>query len=260
MLARIRLLPFTNDNTIVALACALVVGGSAPAHAQSVPSGGDGFLFRPPLGAVSVRGGFDLPSAGSDLFTFVTGELTVDKRDFSSGSFTFDVSRKLSPSVDAVFGLAVSGSTVRSEFRHWQDNSGRPIEQTTQFQRVPLTASIRKYLVAPGRSVGRFAWIPTRYAPYVGAGGGVTWYRFRQSGDFIDFKTLKVFPDFFDSDGWAPTALAYAGTDVSLGSRFGVTVEGRYQWSRGALGIDFSGFDRIDLSGFAVTSGILIRY
>ncbi len=67
------------------------------------------------------------------------------------------------------------------------------------------------YLADPGRSIGRFAWIPNRFAPYVGAGGGAMWYRFRQEGDFIDFDTLKVFPDTFDSDGWTPTVHGVRG-------------------------------------------------
>lgn len=235
------------------------IAAASPAGAQSIGTG-DGFLFKRPTGGISVRGGFDLAAAGSEVFTFVTDELTVTKRDFSSPSLAFDVAVRLSPRVDALFGLAISRSSVSSEFRDWLDNNRLPIQQNTMFQRVPITGSIKAYLGNPGRSVGRFAWIPKRYAPYVGAGGGVTWYQFQQAGDFIDFTTLKVFPDSFHSDGWAPTVQAFGGTDVSLNPRVAVTMEGRYQWARAALGRDFSGFDRIDLSGFAVTSGILIRY
>ena len=238
-------------------ALALALFGASPASAQG---GGDGFLFRPPTGTIAVRGGFDLARAGSDVFTFVTNELTVNRRDFSSPSIVFDVAYRVSPRFDALFSVGTTRSSTQSEFRHWLDNNNLPIQQTTAFQRVPLTASLKMYLGDPGRSIGRFAWIPKRYAPYVGAGGGVTWYRLRQEGDFIDFDTLNVFPDTFDSDGWAPTALAFAGTDVSLAARFAVSIEGRYQWAHAGLSRDFSGFDRIDLSGFSLTTGITIRY
>jgi len=194
-----------------ALASALF--SASPAGAQSIGSG-DGFLFRPPAGTVAVRGGFDLASAGSDVFTFVTSELTVNRRDFSAPAVVFEVTHKVSPRMDLVFGVATSRSSTRSEYRPtpeaprgYADNNNLPIEQTTSFQRVPLTASLKMYLGDPGRSVGRFAWIPKRYAPYVGAGGGAMWYRLRQEGDFIDFGTLRVFPDTFDSDGWAPTVV-----------------------------------------------------
>ena len=58
-----------------------------------------------------------------------------------------------------------SRSSTQSEFRHWLDNNDLPIQQTTEFQRVPLTASLKMYLGPPGRSIGRFAWIPKRFAP-----------------------------------------------------------------------------------------------
>jgi hypothetical protein len=234
-----------------------LVAAARPASAQGA---GDGFLFRPPAGAVAIRGGFDLARAGSDVFTFVTDELTVNKRDFSSAAFAFDVAFTVSPRVQGVFTVGTTQTTIPSEFRNWLDNNDRPIQQTTTFHRVPLTGSLKTYLADPGRAVGHFAWIPTRYAPYVGAGGGIMWYRFHQDGDFIDFNTFKVFRDLFDSDGWTPTVHAFGGVDVSLSPRFAVTTEGRYQWARAALSRDFSGFDRIDLSGFALTSGITIRY
>ena len=66
---------------------------------------------------------------------------------------------------------------------------------------------------------------------------------------------MKVFPDNFESDGWAPTVQAFTGTDVSLTPRFAVTVEGRYQWAQSHLSTDFSQFQPIDLSGFGLTAG-----
>jgi hypothetical protein len=86
------------------------------------------------------------------------------------------------------------------------------------------------------------------------------WYRFRQAGDFIDFATFKVFPDTFNSDGWAPTLNGFVGTDVSLNPRFAVTIEGRYEWAHKDLSPDFARFQPIDLSGFALTAGFVIRY
>lgn len=235
----------------------LCVLAASPAGAQGT---GDGFLFRPPNGTVAIRGGFDHAAAGSDVFRFVTDELTVNRRDFSSATFVFDVSYKLAPRVDVLFSVVTSRTTIPSEFRDWLDNNDKPIQQTTQFQRVPVTASIKGYLAQPGRSVGHFAWIPKRFAPYAGAGGGIMWYEFNQDGDFIDFKTLKVFRDRFDSDGWAPTVHAFGGIEVSLTPRLAITTEGRFQWARAPLGRDFAGFDRIDLSGVTIASGVLVRY
>jgi hypothetical protein len=239
------------------LGLGVLVSTSGSLFAQGT---GDGFLFRAPSGTIALRGGFDHASANSEVFKFVTDQLTVNRREFSSAALVFDVAYKVKPRVDAVFSVATSKSTMPSEFRGWLDNNDRPIEQTTEFQRVPVSAAIKAYLGRPGRSIGHFAWIPARYAPYAGAGGGVMWYRFGQEGDFIGFQTLKVFPDRFDSDGWTPTAHAFGGVEVSLTPRLAITTEGRYQWARASLSRDFSGFDQIDLSGFTITSGILLRY
>jgi hypothetical protein len=86
------------------------------------------------------------------------------------------------------------------------------------------------------------------------------WYNFRQKGDFIDMSTSNVFSDTFRSSGWAPTANGFAGLDVALGPRFGVTGEGRYLWARGPMSRDFSDFDRIDLSGYNASLGIYVRF
>ena len=97
----------------------------------------------------------------------------------------------------------------RSEFRHFIDNNDQPIEQTTTFRRVPITIGVKQYLTSTGRSIGKFAWIPSRFAPYVGAGGGTMFYSFRQDGDFIDFQTNDVFPSYYASSGWTGTAYGH---------------------------------------------------
>jgi hypothetical protein len=230
---------------------------ATPLHAQS---GGDGFLFKQPSGTVAFRTGFDHASAGSDLFAFTTKQLTVDRGDFSVPTIAGDVSIRLSRRTDVMISVAHSQSRTRSEFRDFLDNNRLPIEQTTTFHRVPLTGSLKAYLVEPGRSIGHFAWVPARFSPYVGAGGGVMWYRFAQTGDFIDFNTLRVFPDSFDSNGWTPTVHGIGGVDISLHPRFALTTEARYEWGKAQLSSDFAGFDRLDLSGFTLTTGISVRY
>ena len=122
-----------------------------------------------------------------------------------------------------------------------------------------LTFGIKQYLTPTGRTVGKFAWIPARITPFVGAGAGVLHYRFHQSGDFVDFQTMDVFAAQFTSAGWTPTAHAFASLDYSLGPRFALTSEARYLWSRAALSRDFSGFQKLDLSGLATTAGITVR-
>lgn len=253
--------PLLTRDSIVApsygLAIALALALAHPAAAQL---SGNGFLFRQPVGSFGVRAGFAQPIAGSDIFSFMTDELTLGRSDFAGVSYGADLAFRIRSQVDLVLGAAYSGSDVRSEFRHFVDNNDLPIEQTTSLARVPLTASAKLYLTPRGRSIGRFAWVPAQFAPFVGVGGGAMWYQLRQRGDFIDMETLDVFPDAFESSGWTPTANGLAGLDVSLGPRFGVTAEGRYTWAKAPLSQDFSGFDRIDLSGYNASLGLYVRF
>lgn len=238
-----------------------------PAAAQRA---GDGFLFRQPAASLTLRGGFQHATAGSDLFAFTTENLTVDRGDFGGAMFGGDLSIRLRPRLDLMLGASYTGTDIASEFRDLveeTDAGDLPIEQTTRFQRVPVTASVKGYLAPRGRSIGNLAWVPARYAPYVGAGGGAMWYRFHQQGDFVDYQTLdpvdgtyEIFTDELESSGWTPTAHAMAGLDVSLTPRLGLTSEARYTWARAQPRDAFNEFDPIDLSGVAASIGIQIRF
>jgi len=237
---------------------ALAVASLAPVvPAQDM---GNGFLFGAPTGSFVVRGGWAMARAGSDLFSFTTNQLTLNRGDFSSPSGDIDLAFNVTPQWQIVASGSVAITNRRSEFRHFEDNNNLPIEQTTSFSRVPLTLNVKRYLTSTGRSIGRFAWIPSRFAPYVGIGGGVMHYRFRQSGDWIDFKTMDVFPSEYESDGWAPTANVQTGVDYSLNARFALTGEARYVWSNAPLSQDFQGFQKLDLSGFSTSIGVAVRF
>ncbi|MBW3631031.1 MAG: hypothetical protein KY464_17300, partial [Gemmatimonadetes bacterium] len=180
--------------------------------------------------------------------------------DFSGPRIAADLGLNVTPRVQVVLGTAYSGTEKSSEYRDWVDNKDRPIEQTTTFERIPATASVKAYINSPGNAVGRFAWVPSRYAPYVGAGGGGMWYRFRQEGDFFNSETFVVRSDLLESKGWTRTAHGFAGVDLSLSPRLAITTEGRYDWGEARLDPRaFEGFEPIDLSGLSATVGIHIR-
>jgi outer membrane protein W len=157
-------------------------------------------------------------------------------------------------------GFDYSRTTTSSEVREFVDEFDLPITQQTRLSQLPLTGSLRFFPAGKGRQVGQYAWIARRVAPYIGAGGGVTWYRFRQWGEFVDFRDLIIFADDLTSDGWAPTLQVLGGVEINLSRRLAVAVEARYHWADADLGPDFTGFDPIDLSGLQTTGGLLIRF
>jgi len=237
---------------------ALALPCAAPAFAQSA---GDGYLFHAPIATITVRGGYSRAMAGSDVFDEVTSQLTLDRGDFSSLTFGGDFALHLGGPVDAVLSAGYSRAKHKSEFRDLVDNNDLPIEQTTTFERLPLTASLRYNLAAPGRSIGRLAWIPSRVVPYVGAGIGGMRYRFKQEGDFVNYATNAVFPSVIDSEAeWTFVAQGMAGVDYNFSPRLGLSFDARYLHANGELGPSFQGYERIDLSGVSATVGLSARF
>jgi hypothetical protein len=245
-------------TALAALAVAAAIVGPAEAGAQN------GFLLGTPSGSVSIRAGYDHALAGSDIFNdpTTTGQLTLSKSSYSGPQAAVDLGVRLSDRLDVVLGSSYAGSRARSEYRDFIDNNNLPIEQTTTFQRVPITGSLKMYLTSRGRSIGRFAWVPNRVSPYVGGGGGFIWYKFQQQGDFIDFNSSnqRVFNATYASSNWTAEAHAFAGLDYSINPRLALTAETRYTWGRAGLSADFSGFQRIDLSGIGATAGLSVRF
>ena len=238
----------------------LVLGGlgAAPLRAQA---SGRGFLFQEPRASLTLRGGFGHANARSDLFDEVIGQFTLDRSDFSGVSGGLDLAVAIAPRLDLVLASGVSGTNRHSEYRDFVDNDDLPIEQSTQFLRVPVTVGLKAYLLPRGRAVGQFAWIPARVSPYIGAGAGGMWYQFEQSGDFIDFETNDVFADTFASHRWTTTAHALGGLEYALNARLALAAEGKYEYAKGSLSDDFQGgFDKIDLSGFSATLGLQVRF
>ena len=244
----------TCGGCLVAAATLVAVPG---ALAQG---SGDGFLFRSPGGSIRVWSGYDRALANSPVFKFVTDTFTLSKSAFGAFAVGADVAARVAPRAELVFSAGWAGSKAGSEYRFWTGSDGLPIRQTTSLERVPLTVSLKWYLASPGESVGRFAWVPARIAPFVGAGGGLMWYRFQQYGDFVNTADSSVVSDALASESWTGSLDAYAGVDVALGPRYVLTARAQYTWARSHLGADFAGPNALDLLGLSLTAGVGVRF
>ena len=248
-----------SSAPLAALVGLFAIQGAVPTVAAA-QSGGDGFIFGAPRTAITVYGGFAAPRASSDLWQFSMQELTLGKSDFLSGTVGGDIAIRLADRFDVVLGVSSSSSTSHSEFRDWVDNNDLPIEQVTTFRRVPITASLRYYPFARGQRVGSIAWIPTRFVPFASVGVGTMSYRFDQVGDFIDYGTLDVFPDRYESKGRTGLAQGSVGASYGLTNHLQLTGELRYLSARGRLSGDFQGFKPLDLSGASSSVGLTLRF
>ncbi|MBC7841529.1 MAG: hypothetical protein H7099_04430 [Gemmatimonadaceae bacterium] len=227
--------------------------------AQPASASGDGYFFARPVFSLTIRGGLDRPTASSEVWNFTTTNLTVGKGDFIGAGYSADLGFRVANRLDIVLSAGSSRRSADSEFRNFIDNNDLPIEQTTTIRRIPVTLGLRYALRAPEERISRFAWIPSRVTPWIGAGGGAMSYSFTQTGDFVDFQSLNVFSQAFNSRGTVPMAYGNAGIDVKLSMRISLTGDVRYSHARAPLGGAFVGFDKIDLSGTAATMGLTVR-
>jgi hypothetical protein len=247
----------------ICLVVLLAVGGApayagedSPEEAAAQVRQSPDFSFAAPGVSISIRGSWFVPRAGSDWYNFVTDQLTIDRADFRAAGIAGDVGLFATPRLDVVFSADYGSKTVGSEYRDFVDNNRLPINQTTRLRQVALTGGVKFALTNRGREVGSLAWVPYRFVPYVGGGGGVLWYEMLQFGDFVDFQDFSVFPDVFQAEGWAPTGYANGGVDVHVYRVLYLTVDARYQWASAELSGNWVGFEPLDLGGLRLSTGL----
>jgi hypothetical protein len=236
---------------------------SLPAHVSAqegprpvLPAAPRDFLFSRPRGEVAVRVGWNVARARSDWYSFVTDQLTLGRRDFDAIDVGADVGVWLGGRSTLIFGVDVTNASAPSEYRRLVDNERQPITQTTRLVGVHSTAGLKYALTSRGRAIGRLVWIPRRVVPYVAAGGGVAFYRLRQSGDFVDFADRSIFPASFESQGWSPAVYVGGGADVQVGRRLQVTGDVRFRHARARLDQTWVDFEPLDLSGIRAMVGV----
>lgn len=247
-------------SALVIAVWALTATAYAPAPVAA-QLGGQGFVFRQPNISMALHAGYALPMARSDLFDQTFEDLILDRHDFESPYLGGELSIKASDRWDVSLEVGHAWSSARTEWREFVEEDGRPIRQTVDFSRTPVTVSGKAYLTDRGRSIGRFVWIPSRVTPFVGAGAGVVRYRFQQDGDFVDTQTLEIFTDRLEQVGTGFTAHGFAGVDVMLKNMVYLTTQARYAWAKGGLDRSiYEGFEPMDLSGIQLTLGLGFRF
>lgn len=247
----------------LALALVPLLSVAAPALGQRPD-----FLFDQPRGTVWLFGGWSMPNEGSDLFDFAREELTVQRGDFAGPLIGIEAAYRLTDRLDVALGVEGSRAERQSEAREWEGTDDLPVAQTNSFSVSRAAASARFYLLERGRTVGSHAWIPGRWAPFAGGGGGVAWYSFEQHGEFVDYETYdpitdtaEIFTDRFRTTGAGAAWHALAGLEISLNRKLVLRGEYRYYWGTAPVDArEFAGFDPIDLAGHRTTIGIAARF
>jgi len=133
-----------------ALVATLLMALSVPTMA-SAQIGGPGFLFQRPKVSIGIRGGYQVPRAGGDLFNQTLDEFIPSGADTLS-SLSFDapylggeIAFRPWERWDLAFGMGWTRSRTVSEYRRWVDNLSNPIEQETTYQLITGTLGGKYY-------------------------------------------------------------------------------------------------------------------
>lgn len=242
----------------ILLGCMLatISSGVAPHKAAAQ----NGFYFKPPALTLEMRFGRTLRDAKSDVFSFMTNSLTLDKKDFQATSFAGDLAIRSSDRSDFVIAAGYAKSSAPSESRKFIGTDDKPISQHTSLTSVPFTAGVRFYPLSRGTSIGQYAYIPSAFNPYIGAGFGGMHYSLVQEGEFVDESDLSITADRLQSSGTAMMIYAEGGAQYWINQHVGLQADARYTSARAAMGHDYEGFNDIDLRGAQVTAGFAVRF
>ena len=252
-----------SGPAVSACAAVLMLFSAGSAVAQNVNPPSPDFMLGRPHVSIGLLGNWMMARGGSDVFDFVTTNLTLEKSSFNQPTFGGEFTVNLTPRMDLRFAADVGRSKTGSEYRDKVEKVGNttvPIRQDTSYEQVNLTSSVKFALVPKGRRISQFAWVPRSITPYVGAGGGLVHYNLEQVGDFVDFQNDRIFTDTFSSSSWAPSVHAFGGADIQLHRHLFMSLEARYQWASAPLEQKFVGFDPIDLAGLRLGGGIHVVF
>ena len=216
-----------------------------------------GLLAVAALPAAAAAGGLDVrlgafwPSADSNLFDDDSELYFVTDGDWIGFTGGAEYSMKLANNLEVGLHLDGYGKHVDTAYRDFEREEGGDIRQTLELDTVPLGVTLR--VIPTGRNA--------RIAPFLGVGGDVVFYEYKEYGDFVDFfdPDLPVIPDSFFSDGVAWGLHATGGLRVFVNDDFAVVGEARYLWAEDDMDDDFRG-NRIDLGGLSATLAMHIRF
>lgn len=248
------------SGTLVRLAVVALL--ATPIAGAASQSSGNGYMFRKPAGSLSVRGGYELANTSSQPFTVMRSQTTIGPRSFDALHLGLDLGVFATRKLDVVFSADVSSRNTTAEYREWEEN-GQPIEHWSGLDRLSLGGSLKYNFVDRGRSISALAWIPTRYVPYVGVGGGYMWYVLIQKGDFVEEtaqQTAAIYTDELRSSSGSAMAHVFSGLDYRINARWSLLGEARYTQSSAKLVDDYAGLGKIELSGLALSIGTSLRF
>lgn len=204
--------------------------------------------------SLDVNLGFFSPRAedgrvDGDVLAINRAFLVFEIKDFNGFFGEAALSREIGNYFEAGIGIGFYQRTVPTIYDEWVNEDGSEIEQDLKLRNFPLTATLKMFPMGQRRTV----------QPYVGVGLGMNFWRYSETGEFVDFTDDSIFRDSFVQTGTAAGPVGMFGVRARVGSSMDVGAEVRLHWAQGDLNEDFLG-DKIDLGGYSVMSTFKFRF
>lgn len=241
----------STRQTLLTTLTVLVVGVAvaAPTMAASVPGSrghwGAQNAFRVSLGEFEPRG-------ESQYWADKAIDFTGDVDGFSDLIAGLDYHRFITQHLGVVASSTFFTGDTDQAYIDFVDEGGADIFHTTELEAATFQLGVLFNLTRRDRAV----------VPYVGAGGGLTYWTLAEFGDFIDFGAAnpEIFNDHFEDDGTTFGWYWQAGAEFPLAPNLSGFVDGRWTRAEADLEGDFAGLGELDLSGRALSVGLTFSY
>jgi len=228
--------------TSAALLAAILICAS-PAHAQQTVNFTIGH-FAP----VGFDARFSDSGLTDDVIATNAGFLVFDIDDFGGAAFGGEYLVGLGRFLEAGAGVSYTAQTVPSFYQDFIDSDGTEVDQDLYLRMTPIAFTMR---------VGLFRSGPIQ--PYFGGGVAIVNWKYRESGEFIDFNNNReIFVDSFEATGNATGPVVLGGVRFA-GRRFTAGGEIRYQHAEGEMPNDFSA-PKINLGGWTYNFTVGARF
>jgi hypothetical protein len=230
-------------GVFVALAmCAAAVPASAQ---QSITFQVGAFM---PRGEDSRIAGDVLLVNSQYLINRDTGRFDVS--DFNAMTVGGEWSAALGQYLELSAGFGFYQRTVHTVYADWVNDDGTEIQQDLKLRIMPATFLVK--IVPFG--------MRSKVQPYVGGGLGVYFWRYSETGEFVDFYDNSIFSDNFVQSGTSAGPVAVFGLRGRVSRTALLGVEFRYQWGEGNLSTQDFLSDKIDLGGYSVLGTFGYRF
>ncbi len=237
----------TIRRSLPSLLAALAVCSiaAAPASAASIPGHrghwGAENAFRFSIGEFEPRG-------ESRYWSDNAIDFTGDADDLSEVAAGLEYHRFLNQHLGVVASSTFFAGDTDQSYIDFVDERGADIFHTTELEVATFQLGLIFNLTRRDQAV----------VPYVGAGGGLYFWRLTEFGDFIDFglADLAIFRGDFEDEGTEFGWYWQAGVEVPVARNVSAFVDGRWTRAEANLEGDFAGLGDLDLSGRMLSVGL----